>query len=70
MSKNTSIVQFRPFLSEFWAFESSHLFLNQFTKILKVHVVGALSKLANALSKLLVVVMKVVGYTSCELIYD
>ena len=39
-------------------------------RVLKVQVVSALSKLACALSKLVAVVMKVVGYTSCELVHD
>ena len=56
-------------MSELWAFESGHLFKNQI-RVLKVEVVGALLKLACALSKLVAVVMKVVGYTSHEFIHD
>ena len=49
--------------------ESGYLLKNQI-RVLKVQVVGALSKLACALPKLMVVIMKVVGYTSCELVHD
>lgn len=69
MSKITSTVEFQHFLIELWVFESGDLLKNQI-RVLKVQEIGALSKLANALSKLVVVVIKVVGYTNYELIHD
>ena len=62
MSKNTSIVHFQHFLNELWAFENSHLLKNEI-RVLKVQEV-------NTLSKLVAVVMKVVGYTNYELIHN
>ena len=70
MSRNTSIIQFGQFLHELWAFESGYLLKNHI-QVLKVQMVGALLKLADALSKLLVAVfMKVRGYTTCQLLRD
>ena len=68
MSKNISIVQFQYFLNELWKIESGHL-LKIHIRVLKVQVVGALSNLACALLKLMAVVIKMVGYTSCVVGY-
>ena len=69
MLENTSIIKFRHLFSELWAFESRYLFKNKI-KVLKVQAIGTLSKLACVLSKLVAIVMKMVGYTSCELVHD